>query len=329
MIAMPYRVLMEYHKRQNNNEWKDLYLDFPFVEKASSVSEEEIMEVVKPMLEEQGWSYSIKYKSFVKKSTVYGKKNFIYALEKDSNSVIAVDEIYKGIDGKYYHKHSLPLEKINCYMGKAHVFLENGDVFRFRKPIKVTLCGSSMFYEPNNAWLWNVEIDNYYDHVEYTVSESIKSELFDYKNLLSVSRTWNLIEDSYDDYKELKERFDETKDKVLKADLKKRYRDAIYAELYNLSVEMADYCGNCVVTFNPKTGDGVIYRADDDLGWYFCSRPEITELVSYIDWLKSSLECIRVVIPKGNSHIYKRIITHPYECGHYDLVLFGSISETI
>lgn len=30
---MPYRVLMEYHKRQNNNEWKDLYLDFPFVEK--------------------------------------------------------------------------------------------------------------------------------------------------------------------------------------------------------------------------------------------------------------------------------------------------------
>ena len=92
---------------------------------------------------------------------------------------------------------------------------------------------------------------------------------------------------------------------------------------------MADYCGNCVVTFNPKTGDGVIYRADDDLGWYFCSRPEITELVSHIDWLKSSLECIRVVIPKGNSHIYKRIITHTYECGHYDLVLFGSISETI
>ena len=326
---MPYRVLMEYHKRQNNNEWKDLYLDFPFIEKASSVSEEEIMEVVKPMLEEQGWSYSIKYKSFVKKSAVYGKKNFIYALEKDSNSVIAIDEIYKGKDGKYYHKHSLPLEKINCYLGKAHVFLENENVFRFYKPIRVNLCGSCMFYEPNNAWLWNVEIKHNYDYVEYTVSESIKSELFSYKNLLSVSRTWNLVDVSYDDYKELKERLTETKDKVLKADIQKRYRDAIYNEIYDRAVEMADYVGNCVVTFNPKTGDGVIYRADDDLGWYFCSIPEVAEIVSSIDWLKSTMNSIRVVIPKGNSHIYKRIITHPYGSkGQYDLVLFGSISDT-
>ena len=261
-----------------------------------SVSEEEILSSVKPLLEEQGYKHYKKSKYFG-----YGRstKNYITtALERDYNYIIKFSDIVKGKDGRYYHKYGLPIDCVDTLKGKLISFLIGMGVLDsvWSKGIRVDifLCSSCVYYDSENSWMFDVHYNRGGKNIDFKIQEAMSVSGISYMELLHVSRSWNLLNSVYANrdtfsYGDNKYHYDK-RDKFISCG------SFLFSKIFSAIRGQGIYSGSVVSVCS----SGICSVDCVDGRYLEIYLPDVSRVFSDLSGCGNGIKSVRYVIPAGD-----------------------------